>query len=97
MRELVWTRARVGPLEQTALIAQHFSWAEVRSAPCRRVGSAAVKTSPAKPVAELGRRVIGKLKLLIGPIHLAVTHVGNGCWAHAGDGGMGRVCAGHLV
>jgi hypothetical protein len=86
-----------GELKMPKKKTNHFSWTEVRSAPCRRVGSAAVKTSPAKPVAELGRRVIGKLKLLIGPIHLAVTHVGNGCWAHAGDGGMGRVCAGHLV
>ena len=75
----------------------HFAWAEIRSAPCRCVGGAAIKTSPAKPIAELGRRVIGKLILLFDPVHLVVAHVGNRCRAHARDGGMRRIRTGHLI
>lgn len=58
VRELVRPRPAVRALEQTALVAQHFARAEIRSPPRGGVGGATIVAPTSDPVAKLRRCII---------------------------------------
>lgn len=54
MRELLGAWARVSPLEKTALVAEHFSWTEIRSSPGRGIRCAAIEAPSTNSITQFG-------------------------------------------